>query len=145
MSDYDRATGIAPDSKKETPAAAMVAASRLPHQQLGPVSEPAAGVPLRQAPVVQRVFIKRFVDENDSLQDDVVVYREVKGPRWTGFDGTGQEMHAPGAYPHRIKGNSSADSDLEQPMQQTNLAQQENAADSAAGSAISTATTKAER
>jgi hypothetical protein len=123
MSDYDRATGIAPVNAKGNPAAGMANAARLPHQRFDPAREPVEGMPLRKAAVVQRVFIKRFVDENDSLQDDVVVYREVKGPRWAGFDGADQDMHVPGAYPHRVKAGASAETEVEQPPQQTNLGQ----------------------
>jgi hypothetical protein len=136
MSDYDRATGIAPENAKGSAMTGMAVAARLPHQRLEPAGEPVDGMPLRKAPVVQRVYIKRFVDENDSLQDDVVVYREVKGPRWAGFDGAGQDMHAPGAYPHRVKGGAPADTEIEQPPQQTNLGQPESGTDGAAGSAM---------
>jgi hypothetical protein len=153
MSDYDRATGIAPDSAKGNPGMGMAVAGRLPHQRLDPAGEPVDGMPLRKAPVVQRVFIKRFVDENDSLQDDVVVYREIKGPRWAGFDGAGQELRAPGAYPHRSKGSALADTEVDPTLQQTNLGQPDSGTDGAPGSAMPPAglqsgglnTTKAER
>jgi conjugal transfer pilus assembly protein TraV len=143
MSDYDRATGIAPDAA----AGSMVAdgaagpgAGRLPHQRLNPVGDPVAGMPVRKAPVVQRVFIKRFVDENDSLQDDVVVYREVTGARWSGFEAGSQDAHAPGAYPHRVKDSSPVETDVNASSpQQTNLAQPDSGTDGGAGSAMSPA------
>ena len=142
MSDYDRATGIAPDATvpaqdtATTPPAGMVAAV-LPHQRANAGGDPVAGMPVRKAAVVQRVFIKRFVDDNDSLQDDMVVYREVAAPRWTGFETGGREARAVGAFPHRPKDNTPvvADADVP-PAQQTNLAQPD---DGAAGSAMSPA------
>jgi len=135
MSDYDRATGIAPDTPVQTPGAA-VAAGVLPHQRPNASNELVAGMPLRRAPVVQRVYIKRFVDENDSLQEDVVVYREVKGPRWAGFDGAGPERQLPGAYPHRAKNSTAVTAEVDEPSPQlTNLAQPDGGIAGAAGSA----------
>ena len=141
MRDYDRATGIAPDAAAPTAAGvAAVDAGRLPHQRANPVGESMAGMPVRKAPVVQRVFIKRFVDDNDSLKDDMIVYREVRGARWSGFEATGQDAHAPGAYPHRARNGSPAEADTRVPASQpTNLAQPGGGTDGAAGSAMSPA------
>jgi hypothetical protein len=142
MSDYDRATGIAPDPAAAAAAGGAGAADsgRLPHQRMNPIGDPMAGMPVRKAPVVQRVFIKRFVDENDSLQDDVVVYREVKGARWSGFEAANQEAHPPGAYPHRAKDSLPVETDANAPSpRQTNLAQPDSGADGGAGSAMSPA------
>jgi hypothetical protein len=144
MSDYDRATGIAPDPQAprmvDTGARAAEFAGLLPHQRLSAAGDPFAGLPVRKAPIVQRVFIKRFVDENDSLQDDVVVYREVKTGRWSGFDRTGPETHLAGAYPHRAKDSTNVEADLDvAPTLQTNLAQPDSGIDGAAGSAMSPA------
>jgi conjugal transfer pilus assembly protein TraV len=139
MSDYDRANGIAPDSETDTRARddKPRALAVLPHQRITPVGEPIAGMPVRKAPVVQRVFIKRFVDENDNLQDDVVVYREVKSARWTGFEANGETAHAPSAYPHRAKENYAVAANNDEPSpQQPNLAQPGSDTDGAAGSAI---------
>ena len=140
MSDYDRAIGIAPDAAAGAMAAdgsAALGAGRLPHQRLNPVGEPVAGMPVRKAPVVQRVYIKRFVDENDSLQDDVIVYREVRGARWSGFDAGSQDAHAPGAYPHRAKDSSPVETDANAPSsQQMNLAQPDSSTDGGVGSAM---------
>jgi hypothetical protein len=142
MSDYDRATGIAPDPAAAAAAGGAGAADsgRLPHQRMNPIGDPMAGMPVRKAPVVQRVFIKRFVDDNDSLQDDVIVYREVKGARWSGFEASGRDVHAPGAYPHRSHDNPITEADGNgDPSQSTNLAQPGGATDGAAGSAMSPA------
>lgn len=142
MSDYDRATGIAPDAAAAGAGGGFAAArgGRLPHQRMDAVGEAVAGMPIRRAPVVQRVFIKRFVDENDILQDDVIVYREVRSARWSGFDGKGEAAHAPAAYPHRANNTSPAEADVDAPSpQQTNLAQPGSGIDGAAGSAMSPA------
>lgn len=142
MSDYDRATGIAPDAATAVTTVGDTAAGsgRLPHQRSNAVGEPLAGMPVRRAPVVQRVFIKRFVDENDILQDDVIVYREVKGGRWSGFEAASDEARAPGVYPHRASDSVLAEADTnESSAQQTNLAQPGSGADGAAGSALSPA------
>jgi conjugal transfer pilus assembly protein TraV len=139
MSDYDRATGIAPDSPDRMPAPGAAAGARLlPHQQLNALGSPVAGMPVRKAPVVQRVLIKRFVDENDNLQDDVVVYREVRGSRWSGFESAGPENHAPGAYPHRARDSFKPEAALDAAAAQPNLAQP-GGTDGAAGSAMSPA------
>jgi hypothetical protein len=140
MSDFDRAAGIAPDAAVAGPGAAAAAIGRLPYQRMSPGGDPLAGMPVRKAPVVQRVLIKRFVDDNDSLQDDVIVYREVKGARWSGFEAGGQEARSPGAYPHRAKDSSPVEMDTSAPLpQQTNLAQPDSGIDGAAGSAMSPA------
>ncbi|MFS2023484.1 TraV family lipoprotein [Massilia sp. CT11-137] len=141
MSDYDRATGIAPDGPAPQAADTLPAAGAalLPHQRLHGGGDPVAGLPVRKAPVVQRVFIKRFVDENDSLQDDMIVYREVRGSRWTGFE-AGQGARAAGAYPHRPRNSTPVEADADVPLaQQTNLAQPDGPADGTAGSAMSPA------
>lgn len=142
MSDFDRATGIAPDAAVAAPGAGAVAAAtgRLPHQRMSPAGDPMAGMPVRKAPVVQRVLIKRFVDDNDSLQDDVIVYREVKGARWSGFEAGERDARAPGAYPHRARDSSPVEMDTNASSpQQTNLAQPDSGIDGAAGSAMSPA------
>lgn len=138
MSDYDRATGIAPDTKVSAPGSgAVISAGTLPHQRMTARSELAAGMPVRNAPVVQRVYIKRFVDENDSLQEEAIVYREVKGSRWAGFDGAAQNNQISGAYPHRAKNSTAVTTEVDEPPpQQTNLAQPGSGIAGAAGSAM---------
>jgi hypothetical protein len=137
MSDHDRATGIAPDPVPAAGSGGVAGPGVLPHQRLNAAGDPVAGMPVRKAPVVQRVKIKRFVDENDSLQDDVIVYREVRGARWSGFDGAGQETRVAGAYPHRANNSNAAETEQEPSSpQQTNLAQPGGGIDGAAGSAM---------
>lgn len=127
MSDYDRATGIAPDDLTAASGrseASAGGAALLPHQQVSSAGDPVAGMPVRKAPVIQRVWIKRFVDENDSLQEDVVVYREVQGPRWTGFEARGRDTQGPDAYPRRAPSASPAVAESAAPTQfHTDLAQ----------------------
>jgi hypothetical protein len=139
MSDYDRATGIAPGAPAQSDAVPQPSASRLPHQRMAPAADPLAGLPLRRAPVVQRVFIKRFVDDNDSLQDDLVVYREVRGARWTGFEEKTGDARAAGAYPHRAREAAPVETPDAPPAPATNLAQPDSGIDGAAGSALSPA------
>jgi conjugal transfer pilus assembly protein TraV len=137
MSDHDRATGIAPDPAAAGTSGGAVVSGPLPHQRLNAAGDPVADMPVRKAPVVQRIKIKRFVDENDSLQDDVIVYREVRGARWSGFDGSDQTTRVAGAYPHRAKNSTATETDQEPSSpQQTNLAQPGGGIDGAAGSAM---------
>lgn len=140
MSDYDRATGVAPDRTAPEPGSVPAMTGQvLPHQMLA-AAVSLDGMPVRKAPVVQRVFIKRFVDENDSLQGDMIVYREVKGARWTGFEGVDRVGQFGGAYPHRAKDSIPATAENEIPQaQQTNLAQPEGTANGMGGSAMSPA------
>lgn len=140
MSDYDRATGIAPVTTNvpatKATTAGGIAPVLLPHQRVNTGGDATDGMPLRKAPVVQRVFIKRFVDENDSLQDDLIVYREIRSGRWSGFDAADSDAHLPGAYPHRAKGNilaAGADGPLQPPP---NLAQPDSGTAGEAGSAM---------
>lgn len=129
MSDYDRATGIAPDStsdvlahpKQQWPwskrpvAATPALVTVLPHNRLSAASELVPGAPVRRAPVIQRVLVKKFVDENDMLQGDVVVYKEVQSSKWTGFNGAPSNA-GPGtgqAYPHRRKDSPVVDAEVE--------------------------------
>jgi conjugal transfer pilus assembly protein TraV len=108
MSDYDRANGLAPDAKKDQPlreAPTGSFAGALPHNRSAQASELVSGAPVRRAPVIQRVFIKQFVDENDMLQGDVVVYKEVKASKWTGFDAARSALPGGGQllYPHKAQ------------------------------------------
>lgn len=140
MSDYDRATGIAPDRAAPEPGSSPAAIAQVLPHQVSVAAGSLDGMPVRKAPVVQRVFIKRFVDENDSLQGDMIVYREVKGARWTGFEGVDQVGQFAGAYPHRAKENIPAPAENDVPQaQQTNFAQPEGAANGMGGSAMSPA------
>ncbi len=104
IGEFDRLTGISPD---ETPGekdkASKSAAPKvvvLPHQVR---LEPAlAGAPVREGPVVQRVWVKRFVDGSDLLTENTVVYKEIKGTRWAGFDAPGSSAYQDQkVYPRR--------------------------------------------
>lgn len=146
MSDYDRATGIAPiEAKAQAASTGAVGAASLPllpHQRTSAAGDTLEGMPLRKAPVVQRVWIKRFVDENDSLQDDMLVYREIRSGRWSGFDAPGLNAHLPGAYPHRAKGNVLAGGAEEPRQPPPNLAQPDSDTAGEAGSALPPAATQ---
>ena len=61
-----------------TPYAAMV----LPHQLR---MRPLEGAPVRNGPVVQRVWIKRHVTADDALVESTFVYKETQAPSWAGF------------------------------------------------------------
>lgn len=109
MSDYDRANGLAPDGPQEKAgsrveqSSAMVA---LPHNRgTAQQSELIAGAPVRRAPVIQRTWIKQFVDENDMVQGEQKVYKEVAASRWTGFNLSRGPASAAGSgalsYPHK--------------------------------------------
>ena len=105
ISDVDKLTGIAPDRKARpanmpTSEAVAAIATRLPHQVHAPVS--LDGLPVRQGPVIQRILIKRYVDANDVLTEDTVVYQEVVPTHWSGFDvQTSYQSGNAMAYPHR--------------------------------------------
>ncbi|OYU42281.1 MAG: hypothetical protein CFE44_24860, partial [Burkholderiales bacterium PBB4] len=100
VSDLDRLYGIDPDEvvvekPKSTPAKAA-----LPHQRRN--EPPLAGSPVREGPVIQRVWIKRFVDGRDLLTENTVVYKEIKGTKWAGFDAVGTDNMADAkTYPRR--------------------------------------------
>jgi len=100
MSDLDRMTGIAPDDVEENKQSKSIdKPTLLPHQKPS-YGQPLAGAPVREGPVIQRVWIKRFVDGSDLLTENTVVYKEIRSTRWHGFDeregGTSRNT-----YPHR--------------------------------------------
>lgn len=105
MEELDRLIGISPDeeAKGESNINGKPKQPRpvtLPHQMR---QEPAlVGAPVREGPVVQRVWVKRFVDGNDVLTENTVVYKEIRGNRWAGFDGQGSSVIGDQrTYPHR--------------------------------------------
>lgn len=112
LSEADALNKIAPEGKpaaaRETPVGSKVAA--LPHLLN---TEPAiAGLPVREGPVIQRVKIKRWVDDNDALNEGSVVYREIRGNKWAGFPAVQRSMDGginPAVYPHRDEESSSGD------------------------------------
>ena len=85
LSDFDRMTGIAPVPKSATSrdvaSPAGVSVTALPLTPAGSLE----GLPVRQGPVVQRVWVKRFVDGNDLLVGETVIYKEIIGSHWLGF------------------------------------------------------------
>lgn len=92
MGELDRLIGISPDdAEKNDPSdnskAKQARVVVLPHQMRQ--TPPLAGAPVREGPVVQRVWVKRFVDGNDVLTENTVVYKEIRGTRWAGFEGQG--------------------------------------------------------
>lgn len=108
MSDYDRKTGVAPDDQpsSKTTQDKNIYNNVLPHNLLPATGEAIAGAPVRRAPVIQRVWIKDFVDENDLLHGDTVVYKEIQGSKWTGFDAsTNSDTNQLNGvnYPHKAK------------------------------------------
>lgn len=138
MSDHDRATGIAPSATTPTTQRSGTSGV-LPHQRVVASGDTYAGMPVRQAPVVQRTWIKSFVDESDSLQEDIVAYREIAGPRWTGFDSASDQTRAPGAYPRRARPVQAVEPEPSRSTRQTHLAQPGVDSDGAARSAMSPA------
>lgn len=105
MEELDRLIGISPDeeAKGESNANSKPKQARpvvLPHQVRQ--EPPLLGAPVREGPVVQRVWVKRFVDGNDVLTENTVVYKEIRGNRWAGFDGQGSSVIGDQrVYPHR--------------------------------------------
>ena len=145
MSDYDRANGLAPDAAPEksgtngTAAGAGTYSAVLPHNRAAQGTDLVPGAPVRRAPVIQRVFIKQFVDENDMLQGDVVVYKEVKGSKWTGFDATtaAASTGGPAIYPHRTQNSPVVGSEIAPPAGQgPSFSQPDSNAEGTGGTAI---------
>ncbi|UVA77165.1 TraV family lipoprotein [Pandoraea commovens] len=135
FSAYDKATEIAPvTSGAESPLKSgsgnvlMTGSSGLPH--LGTLQPPQQdGAPVREGPVIQRTWIKQFVDANDVLTADTVVYKEIIPTRWAGFNGGDPTGMQRGLYPHRAaetKQSSNVRPSTEpsvEPTQQTNFIQ----------------------
>lgn len=104
---YDKATEIAPvgdgsqaSLKSGSGEAVVTSAGGLPHLG-GLASPPQDGMPVREGPVVQRTWIKHFVDANDMMTGDTTVYKEIVPTRWAGFDGGDPAGTQQGLYPHR--------------------------------------------
>lgn len=55
----------------------------LPHEigHPGPVIQ---GAPVRAAPVIQKIWVNRYVDTNDKLHQPNEIFQEVVGARWVG-------------------------------------------------------------
>ena len=119
LSDLDRLTGIAPSSavasaptesqsgaprRQRSPGAAGIGHGGAPMSS-GSLPE---GIPVRLGPVVQRVWVKRFVDANDLLVGETVIYKEIMPSRWSGFEAVDPlrvdaraASFPAGIYPHR--------------------------------------------
>ena len=52
------------------------------------------GAPIRVAPVIQRIYIKSYVDADDKLIQDQIIYKEIAHSKWTGFESL-SESHQP--------------------------------------------------
>jgi conjugal transfer pilus assembly protein TraV len=124
VGDHDRLTGIAPvpAAKMSAHMAASQGSSTVQYAPVQPslgIAPGAAasaieGLPVRVGPVVQRIWVKRFVDRNDLLVGDTVIYKEVIGSHWLGFDTNANPVaaatSAKGAYPHRSSNAQPASS-----------------------------------
>ena len=107
IEEFDQLTGIAPVDKgsvktgsADTRGEASAKAGQSTPSSGAPLKD---GSPVRVGPLVQRVWIKRFVDANDMMVSDLVVYKEVQRTHWVGEplpspSGVGRS----GAYPHRV-------------------------------------------
>lgn len=148
MSDHDRATGIAPvvneeNAKDPNPGPLVVFPhNRQPGERL---AHPIPGTPVRKSPVIQRVWIKPFVDENDSLQGEVIVYKEIQSSKWSGYESTATNSSGGGAsrsiYPHKPRDDEA---DASQPASSVNHAKNFSQPEAKADGAIGTATPPAE-
>lgn len=112
FSQYDKATDIAPPSRPDLTAPPLLTGAGQP-VQLGSGGTTSQGVaalptaaqpdmPVRMGPVIQRTWIKRFVDENDMWTSNLTVLKEITPSRWSGFDGGNPTRAASGAYPHKV-------------------------------------------
>ena len=116
MSDYDKATGIAPTDQEQGAVAGVtpVAGGALPHnasKQGGRLDglKGVEGMPVRRTPVVQRTWIKSFVDDNDMLQGSTRVFKEVQGATWSGFESAGKNGGAGRPVkPHRAQATTNS-------------------------------------
>ncbi|MDN4571868.1 hypothetical protein DBB29_24735 [Pandoraea cepalis] len=114
FSAYDKATEIAPvgsgvDAPLKSGSGEVLtsSANSLPH--LGATSLPLMdGTPVREGPVIQRTWIKQFVDANDVLTADTVVYKEIIPTRWAGFNGGDPASMQRGPYPHMAADTKAA-------------------------------------
>lgn len=122
ISELDKLNGIAPDNvQADTEKKTVVAPTLLPHQRL---PEPElTGAPVREGPVIQRVWIKRFVDGRDVLTENTVVYKEIKPTRWAGFDTKTPSVGDTKNYPRRPAEQTPASLQSQANPSQTPVAQ----------------------
>ena len=113
IAETDKLTGIAPVNKTENNGKTSNNSLLSGTQQ--PIGSPtvqisstalAPGTPVRVGPIVQRIWIKSFDDNNDMLISDQIVYKEVVPTHWAGQSSPIQSTQGstsgglPGAYPH---------------------------------------------
>ncbi len=78
-------------------------ASQLPHE-IWPPGPPIQGAPVRTAPVIQKIWINRYVDSNDTLHQPTEIYQEVVGARWVGAAAPAKRpASAVSAHPYPFK------------------------------------------
>lgn len=114
FSQYDKATEIAPvgaaqATKVKTGAGEPIAIGSGSLPQLGGADVPPADdTPVRAGPVIQRTWIKHFVDSNDARIGDTTVYKEIEPTHWAGFDGGDPQGAERGVYPHNAAPTKTA-------------------------------------
>jgi len=110
IEDQDARQNIAPTDSGQNPAPNSVNPSApivLPHQVRLP---PIEGAPVRHGPVVQRVWIKRYVTADDALVESTYVYKETQSPSWSGFRPSARSVSADTSfanYPRRAPADKS--------------------------------------
>ena len=115
ISDVDRLTGIAPPAADTQRASDPVVpagevsvqrprAARVISAQSQPLASGVApeGTPVRVAPLVQRTWVKRHVEQGDRLVGSTYLYKEVTRSHWEGFvePPAGAEAPRDNAKPH---------------------------------------------
>ncbi len=105
MAEVDELNGIS--QEKTLPNPKTQTASNTTYEAVNASSLRAAvvtGMPVRQGPIIQRVWIQKFTTENDTLVQDTYVYKEVFPTHWSGFSettaNTGEAKSAQ-VYPHK--------------------------------------------
>jgi type IV conjugative transfer system lipoprotein TraV len=114
IAETDKLTGIAPVKKTDDKATTSndaslsgaqqpVGSGTMPQQVTSSALPP--GTPVRVGPVIQRIWIKSFDDNNDMLTSDQIIYKEVVPTHWAGqspIESTQGSTSGglPGAYPH---------------------------------------------
>ncbi len=105
MAEVDELNGISQENALPNPKTQT--ASNTTYKDVNSSSLSAAtfsGMPVRQGPIIQRVWIQKFTTENDTLVQDTYVYKEVLPTHWSGFPenalNTGEAKTAQ-FYPHK--------------------------------------------
>lgn len=123
VAEADKLNGIAPKKKKG--ASKDASPQSLPSVSLndsGSIYSLPEGSPVRAGPIVQRVWIKSYADKNDMLTGDVVVYKEIVPPHWSGHGAantapsTGADGWPTGTYPHYPVPQAPVSATLSQPQ-----------------------------